>query len=104
MFKTLTATATAIVIAVGFATTAALAESSGHKSKHSWLGSPPHTVWRPRSLGIGFGTNIQAYDGPIYNQQGQIIGFYRGPVLGYSSSCDLLTPTGHLYACQNFTW
>lgn len=51
-----------------------------------------------------FGANASGYAGPIYNPEGQVIGTYRGPILGYSTSCNVLTPVGYLYICQNFTW
>jgi hypothetical protein len=51
-----------------------------------------------------YGGHLSTYDGPIYNPEGQWIGTYRGPVLGYSTSCNILTPAGYLYTCQAFTW
>jgi hypothetical protein len=58
--------------------------------------SAPHL--QPAYRNVGF------YDGPLYNVMGQVTGTYRGPVLGYSSSCNIFTPIGYLYICQNFTW
>jgi hypothetical protein len=50
------------------------------------------------------GASVPIYDGPIYNHWGQWIGTYRGPILGLSTTCNILTPAGYLYTCQNFTW
>lgn len=47
---------------------------------------------------------LSVYDGPLYNPEGQQIGSYCGPILGYSTSCNILTPIGYLYICQNFTY
>jgi hypothetical protein len=47
---------------------------------------------------------IWAYNGPVYNWMGQVTGSYHGPVLAYSSSCNVLTPVGYLITCQAFTW
>jgi hypothetical protein len=52
----------------------------------------------------GYRTGVSEYDGPVYNLFGQTIGSYRGPILGYSTSCNILTPIGYVYICQNFTW
>jgi hypothetical protein len=52
----------------------------------------------------GVSASVPIYDGPIYNHWGQWIGTYRGPVLGLSTTCNILTPAGYLYTCQNFTW
>lgn len=48
--------------------------------------------------------SIWTYDGPVYNWMGQVTGSYHGPVLAYSSSCNILTPVGYLITCQAFTW
>jgi hypothetical protein len=101
MLKLLIATASAI----GIMTTDAMAQSSGphwdpHTAYRVWQGRNPTSQEHPP----GYGTGVSEYDGPVYNLFGQIIGSYRGPILGYSSSCNILTPTGYVYICQNFTW
>jgi hypothetical protein len=63
-----------------------------------------HANWPRREFLPGVGVGAPIYDGPIYNHVGQWIGTYRGPILGLSTTCNILTPAGYLYTCQNFTW
>jgi hypothetical protein len=102
MLKLLIATTSA----VGIMTTDAIAQSSGphwdsHAAYRVWQGR--HPASQENTPG-GYRTGVSEYDGPVYNLFGQIIGSYRGPILGYSSSCNILTPIGYVYICQNFTW
>jgi hypothetical protein len=91
----------ATTAAVGIMTTDAMAQSSDpHTAYRMWQGRNPVSQEHPP----GYRSSISEYDGPIYNTFGQIIGSYRGPILGYSSSCNILTATGYVYICQNFTW
>jgi hypothetical protein len=90
------ASATAVVVASGLLAGNAMAEPSVHKAKHR--GAHAAAPYAP------YTSNAPTYDGPVYNPEGQVIGVYRGPVLGYSTSCNILTPAGYLYTCQNFTW
>lgn len=104
--------AAAGLLAVGAITTVAMADEPAHKvvrAKHR----AAHVMHRAApadgnvALGAyppGYGGGASFYDGPIFNPEGQEIGYYRGPVLGYSTSCDILTPHGPLYTCMNFTW
>jgi hypothetical protein len=91
MLKLLIATTSA----VGIMTTDAMAQSTGPH----WDSHTAYRVWQG-----GYRTGVSEYDGLVYNLFGQIIGSYRGPILGYSSSCNILTPIGYVYICQNFTW
>jgi hypothetical protein len=91
--------------AVGIMTTDAMTQSPGpHRDSNTdyrvLSGRTPASHVRPSGYRIG----VSEYDGPVYNTFGQTIGDYRGPILGYSSSCNILTPVGYLYICENFTW
>jgi hypothetical protein len=78
------------------------------------VGQPAHahnsnTLHRPVAVRRNPGwpnaaASIWTYDGPVYNWMGQVTGTYHGPVLAYSSSCNILTPVGYLITCQAFTW
>src|SRR5260370_30297237 len=95
--KLLIATASAI----GIMSTDAMANSSGpHTAYRVWQGGNPASQKPPP----GYRAGVSEYDGPVYNLFGQVVGRYRGPILGYSSSCNILTPTGYVYICENFTW
>ena len=90
--------------AVGVLATDAMAQSSGPPRAHTDYRVLQGRNPASQELQPGYRTGISEYDGPIYNLFGQIIGSYRGPILGYTNSCNILTPTGYVYICQNFTW
>jgi hypothetical protein len=90
----------ATTAAVGIMTDAMAQSSDPHTAYRMWQGRNPVSQEHPP----GYRSSISEYDGPIYNIFGQVIGSYRGPILGYSSSCNILTPTGSVYICENFTW
>ena len=101
LWKVLIATTSA----VGIMTTDVMAQSS----VPNWDTHTDHRVLQNRNVAgqellPGYRSGVSEYDGPVYNSFGQTIGRYRGPVLGYSSSCNISTPGGYLYICQNFTW
>jgi hypothetical protein len=94
--------------AVGIIMTDAMAQSPGphwdpHTDYRALQGRNPASQEHSPGYRIGV-SEVSAYDGPVFNPFGQTVGRYRGPILGYSSSCNILTPIGYVYICQNFTW